>query len=156
MINYTGMGGVKYVDTREYVSVLRDIVKQGREVCVVVSGSSMAPFLVHRRDVVYFKSPWRALKKGDIVFYQRDNGQFVLHRIVGVHDGVFDLLGDNQTEVEHGVRSDQIFGLVTGVKRKGKMISPGSFWWWFFAHVWTHMIPVRHVVMSVYAKVRHQ
>ena len=66
MINYTGMGGVKYVDTREYVSVLRDIVKQGREVCVVVSGSSMAPFLVHRRDVVYFKSPWRALKKGDI------------------------------------------------------------------------------------------
>ena len=64
----------RVVDTREYLDVLRGLTEEGKEVSLLISGSSMAPFLIHARDYVYFRKPDRELKKGDIVFFQRDSG----------------------------------------------------------------------------------
>jgi len=145
---------MKVVDTAEYLSTLRTLTEGGSEVNVVISGGSMNPFLVHGRDSVCFKKPDRALKKGDMVFYQRENGQFVMHRIVGISPYGCDLLGDAQTEVEHGVRREQIFGLVTRVRRKGRWLEPGDFWWFFFEKIWIHLIPLRRVMMRLYPLLR--
>ena len=38
---------MKMMDTRAYVGMLKELVEQGREVRMVISGSSMAPFLIH-------------------------------------------------------------------------------------------------------------
>lgn len=141
---------MKLVDTVEYVSMLRELIQQGKEVSVVISGNSMNPFLIHQRDMIYFKKPDRMLKKGDMVFYQRENGQFVMHRICKVHKNGYDIIGDAQTEIERGIREDQIFALITKVKRKGEMIVPGDFWWEFFEHVWLKVIPIRHFLMKLY------
>ncbi len=145
--------GVRVVDTNEYVSVLRELTEQGHEVSIRISGSSMAPFLCHGRDDAWFKKPDRPLKKGDIVFYQRDNGQFVLHRIGRIKGQEYYLVGDNQSVIEGPLRRDQIFGLVTKVKRKGKIIKPGDFWWWFFRVAWVHLIPMRRVIQTIYSKI---
>uniref|UniRef100_UPI0035A5D1B1 S24/S26 family peptidase n=1 Tax=uncultured Thomasclavelia sp. TaxID=3025759 RepID=UPI0035A5D1B1 len=67
--------------TREYIDILRTVIDEGKEVNMRVLGSSMAPFVVHERDTIYFKRPERKLKKGDIAFFQRNNGQYVVHRI---------------------------------------------------------------------------
>lgn len=145
----------RQVDTREYVSVLRELVEQGHSVSMLISGSSMNPFLCHHRDVIYFEKPERALKNGDMVFYQRENGQYVMHRIVKVRkNGEFELVGDAQTCIEHGVRREQIFALVTRVKRKGREIAPGDFWWFFFARIWPLLIPFRRLIMAGYAKLK--
>ena len=64
---------MKTIDTKEYLSVLKDLVEQGQEVRLTISGDSMTPFLIHNRDVVFFKAPDRDLRKGDIVFFQRKN-----------------------------------------------------------------------------------
>lgn len=64
----------KLVDTREYVSVLRELTEAGHEVSMLISGNSMSPFLAHERDTIWFKRPDRELKKGDMVFYQRKAG----------------------------------------------------------------------------------
>ena len=53
------------------------------------------------------------MKKRDIILYKRDSGQYVLHRIVKVKDNTFTLVGDNQHELEHGIRLDQILAIVT-------------------------------------------
>ena len=37
---------MKKVDTFEYVSVLKELVEEGREVSMLISGSSMSPFLL--------------------------------------------------------------------------------------------------------------
>ena len=145
---------MRTLDTREYVSTLRELVQQGETVSMLISGNSMAPFLCSRRDYIYFRSPDRPMRRGDIVFYERDNGQFVVHRIIRVHreaDGRrrFDITGDNQSELE-SVREDQIFGLIFAVERKGKKIVPGDFWWEFFARVWTRIIPFRRAVKRLY------
>ena len=72
---------IKIVDTRQYVQTLRELTEQGQEVSMMVAGGSMSPFLVHQRDVICFQKPAERPGRGDMVFYQRKNGQFVMHRI---------------------------------------------------------------------------
>lgn len=38
---------MKVIDTRAYVGMLRELTDAGKEVSLIVAGSSMAPFLVH-------------------------------------------------------------------------------------------------------------
>ena len=142
----------RLVDTAEYVGVLRGLVEEGHEVSMLVSGSSMSPFLIHLRDTIYFKKPDRPLRAGDIVFYQRDSGQYVMHRILRVRGDAYDIIGDAQIEIERGVRRDQIFAVITRIRRKGKLIGPGDFWWTFFARVWTKLIPLRPLIARAYAR----
>lgn len=144
---------IRKVDTTEYVNALRTIIDEGKEVSMLIAGSSMAPFLVHRRDYIYFKKPERNLRKGDMVFFERDSGQYVMHRIWKVKPDGYYIVGDAQTEIEGPVREEQIFAIITKVKRKNQWSAPGDFWWEFFEHIWIRMVPVRTIVMKLYAKI---
>lgn len=110
---------------------------------LVITGSSMTPFLTHERDMVYLSKPNRPLKRGDMIFYRRDNGWYVLHRICRIQDGKYWLVGDAQTGIEPGIRSDQVIAVVNAVRRNGKLIKPGDLAWEFFEHLWIRMIPLR-------------
>lgn len=144
---------MKVIDTKEYVTIFRELVESGEEVSMRIAGNSMAPFLIHERDYIHFEQPSRPLKVGDMVFYQRKNGQFIMHRIYKVKPDGYYMAGDAQTMIEGPIEREQIFALITKVRRKGKWILPGNFWWEFFAHIWIHMIPVRHVLMGLYTGV---
>lgn len=141
---------VKQVDTREYVSVLRGIAEEGKVVSMLIAGSSMAPFLCHNRDYIYFTKPERELRRGDMVFYQRDSGRYVMHRIYKVKPDGYYMVGDAQTKIEGPLRREQIFAVITQVKRAGKMIRPGDFWWEFFEHIWIRIVPARRIVTALY------
>ena len=143
---------MRELDTAAYVGTLKALVEEGHEVSLLISGSSMAPFLIHHRDTIYFKAPDRELKPGDMVFYQRSRGQYVMHRIRFVKADGYYLIGDGQQITEGPIAREQIFALVTAVKRKGKVIRPGDFWWEFFARVWLRVIPLRGIVSRLYAR----
>lgn len=145
---------VKVVDTREYVSVLKELTEEGKEVSMIISGSSMSPFLIHQRDKICFRKPGRELKKGDMVFFQRLNGQYVMHRIWKVKPEGYYIVGDAQKEIEGPVERQQIFAVITKIQRKGKWMEPGDFWWEFFEHVWINMIPLRGIVNKLYSIIR--
>ena len=145
---------MKVVDTREYVSVLRELTEEGKEVRMTIAGSSMNPFLIHERDSICFRKPDRELKRGDMVFYQRLNGAYVMHRIWKAAPEGYYIVGDAQTEIEGPVRREQIFAIVTKVCRKGKWLGPGDFWWEFFEHVWIRLVPWRRKLMTGYAVFR--
>lgn len=144
---------VKIFDTREYVSVLKELVEAGKEVSITIYGGSMTPFLIHNRDKVFFSTPERPLRRGDMVFYQRLNGQYVMHRIYKVTGNGYSMIGDAQTQIESPVREEQIFARITKAERKGKLISQGDFWWDFFAKVWIRIIPLRPTLMHLYGTV---
>ena len=141
---------MKIIDTRTYVDMLRELTESGKEVSMTVAGSSMAPFLVHHRDTIYFNKPDGPLKKGDMVFYQRVDGQYVMHRIYKVKDKEFYMVGDAQTEIEGPLCDKQIFARITKIRRKGKLIQPRDFWWWFFAKVWIRLVPIRPLIIKMY------
>ena len=122
---------------------------------LVISGNSMTPFLVHGRDTVYLSRLERPARRGDMLLYQRTNGQYVLHRVWKAEkDGTFTIVGDAQTELEPGIREDQIIAIVTSVVRKGKPMAPGGFWWEFFEKVWIRMVPLRPLFWWVYSRLR--
>ena len=141
---------MKVIDTREYVSVLKQLTDEGREVSMRIAGNSMAPFLI--RDTIFFRKPEAKLKKGDMVFFKRRNGQYIMHRIHHVKPDGYYIVGDAQCMIEGPVEEEQIFAVVTKVIRKGKTIQPGDFWWEFFRHVWLHIVPVRRPVLALYTK----
>lgn len=145
---------MKKVDTKEYVSMLRELTESGKEVSMLIAGSSMSPFLIHERDSICFKKPDRTLRRGDMVFYQRPGGQYVMHRIYKVSAEGYYIVGDAQQDIEGPVKREQIFALITKVRRKGKWIAPGDFWWEFFEHVWIRMVPVRRLIIGSYTKMK--
>ena len=132
------------VDTAEYMGMLRELIGQGHRVSVRVAGNSMSPFLKHGRDTVFFAAPDSEIKKGDIVFYTRPNGQYIMHRVLRrMPDGNYAIIGDGQQQVEAPIAPEQIFAVVTQVCRKGTWIGPKAFWWRFFAGPWLTLLPLR-------------
>ncbi len=137
---------MREIDTVTLLTAMQELTEAGHTVSVRVSGNSMAPFLRHGRDTVWFKKPDRPLRVGDVVFYRRASGQFVLHRICRIRDDGYYIVGDNQTGVEGPVQAAQIFAVAVQVCRKGKILRPDHLLWWFFAVVWVRMIFARKAI----------
>lgn len=145
---------MKILDTQEYVGTLHRLVEAGQEVSLKISGNSMSPFLVHGRDTIYFKKPDRDLRRGDMVFFQRQNGQYVMHRIWKIKTDGYYIVGDAQTEIEGPIKKEQIFAVVTKVQRKGKWILKKNFCWMFFSKIWIRIVSVRPIIIKVYTKLK--
>lgn len=141
---------MKVIETKEYVSILRELTEENKEVSMRIAGNSMLPFLVHERDVIYFKKIDRSLKRGDMVFFQRKNGQYVMHRICKIKPEGYYIVGDAQVVIEGPVEEEQIFAIISKVCRKGKWIGPGNLCWEFYEHVWLWLLPVRCYLMRIY------
>ena len=142
---------VKVLPPEVLMEQLLGLLDSAEYVPLNISGSSMTPFLVHSRDTVYLSRVTRPLKKGDMILYRRDSGAYVLHRIYRVTPEGYWLVGDAQILIEKGVRRDQVLALVTAMRRKEKLLQPGSFWWDFFEKVWIRLIPLRPGIAAAYS-----
>lgn len=144
---------VKIVSAQDLVPPLLALLEETDSVPLVISGGSMSPFLVHGRDTVYLSKVTDPLKRGDMIFYRRSNGNYVLHRIHRVEPDGYTLVGDAQTDLEHGIHPEQVLAVVSAVRRKGKLLKPGCFWWEFFRRVWIRLVPLRPGMLTIYSAV---
>ena len=145
---------VKVIDPQELIPPLLKLLEDTPTVPLLISGSSMSPFLVHGRDTVYLSKITYPPRRGDMILYRRDNGKFVLHRVFETGD-TYTMVGDAQTLLERGIRPDQLLARVTSVCRKGKMLQKGSFWWDFFEKTWIRMVAARPAVRSAYSHLKN-
>lgn len=145
---------LKIVEPEVLMARLPELLEVSASVPLVISGNSMSPFLIHGRDTVYLSRVTAPLKKGDMILYRRDSGGYILHRICRVEGERYDLVGDAQVLIERGIRADQVIARVTAVRRKGKLVKPGSFWWEFFEKVWLKLIPARRRIIDGYSQIR--
>lgn len=106
----------------EYDETIRIVLDSGGEFTIYPKGTSMLPLIRQGRDSVTLSKPSAPLKRGDIAFYLRDNGQYVLHRVVGVGGGSYTMCGDNQTVPEKGIEPRQIIGTAVKISRDGKQV----------------------------------
>ncbi len=125
-----------------------------RELPLTITGNSMSPFLIHGRDTVFLSRMTRPARRGDALLYRRDNGAYVLHRVYAVKPEGYTMVGDAQTELEPGIRPDQIIAIVTRVTRKGKDLKPGTFWWNFFETIWLWLFPLRRPIHKLYTIIK--
>lgn len=135
-------------DTRleQLMPLIRERLEAGQSVRFSPHGTSMLPMLRQGRDRVILSPVSGPLKKYDIPFYRRDNGQYVLHRIVKTGDH-YTCIGDHQYETEPDIRQDQIIAVVTAFTRDDREIpvtDPGYRW---YCRLWHWSRPVRRVLV---------
>ena len=86
-------------------------------------GDSMMPLLRENRDLLVIRAIEEPLKKNDAVLFKRDNGAYVLHRIIKVCGmGMYRVCGDNRDYAER-VPEEWIIGVLTEIIRDGKHIT---------------------------------
>ena len=128
------------------IGIIEEVLASGGEFRMFPRGTSMLPLLVQGEDSVVLRRSDKPLKKKDIAFYRRDNGQFVLHRIVKVsRRGIYTMCGDNQTVLEKGIRPDQIIGYVSGVYKKDVLLDRASLKNRLYLFFWG-CIPLRRIL----------
>ena len=130
----------------EYEALLRD----GAELPLVVSGGSMLPFLRPGEDTVFLRRPDAPLQRGDIAFYRRFDGSYILHRVYRAEPDRYWFLGDAQTRVEGPLPAQCVFAYVTAVRRGKRLIRPGQPLWRFFAGPWLKHLRQRQRFIRVY------
>lgn len=85
-------------------------------------GTSMLPLIKQDTDVSVIKKVDRELKKNDVVLFLRDNGNYILHRIIKLlPDNKYLICGDNRYIAET-VKKEQIIGILSEVVKDGKKI----------------------------------
>lgn len=137
-------------DGKEIVPIMEEIIKNGGQCKLRVTGYSMTPILKHLRDSVILTSPQnRAIKKGEIVFIQRDTGQYVLHRVLKIiDDETFVMNGDAQQWTEI-VKNKQVIGVCCKIIRKGKEISCDNLLYKLIIKLWQLSMPIRHIIFKM-------
>src|SRR5574344_2375821 len=101
----------------------REIIKSNKVFIATPIGVSMMPMIRQRLDTVKLIEVNGRCKKYDVILYQRKDGKYVLHRIQKVLKHSYDLCGDNQFIIEHGVTDEMIIAVVDGFYREEKYIS---------------------------------
>ena len=95
--------------------LIDEAFEKGESFTFKPNGISMKPFIKGGQTYVTIEKYTGGAKKHDIVFYTREDGKYVMHRIVKVYDNSFGVCGDNQWWIEH-VKDEQIFAIVTNVE----------------------------------------
>ena len=137
----------KRVAMTELSPLIAEALQNGRDVIFTITGNSMAPMLYHRRDKVCLVQPpkKKLLKKYDIPLFVRQDGKYILHRIIAVKAEGYVVRGDNQWSKEYPVLPSQIIGVVKGFWRAGKYIDCDNFWYRVYCRLWLFFYPVRWI-----------
>ena len=135
----------KTVSMQDLAPFIEKKILAGGSVELTVPGNSMRPTLLDRVSKVRLTAI-KVPKCGDMVLYGRDNGTFVLHRIVKMcPDGSSVFCGDAQYQLEKGIHREQLIAVVYEFSRSEKWISCDNLiyqcWWRFCVHMrgWRHI-----------------
>ncbi|MBP5466227.1 MAG: S24/S26 family peptidase [Clostridia bacterium] len=92
-----------------------ELLKHG-VIAFVPHGNSMWPTLKNGKQSVIVKSKTERLRPMDVALYQRDNGTFVLHRVIKTESFGYVICGDSQFTYEK-VEESRVFGVMAGFYR---------------------------------------
>lgn len=122
--------------------VIDEAFEKGESFTFTPNGVSMLPFIKGGQTRVTIEKYTGGARKYDIVFYVRDDGKYVMHRIIKsfntIHNDGYGVCGDNQWWVEM-VKDEQIFAIVTSVDGKEEK---GGF-------IYLSTLPLRRFIIHV-------
>lgn len=142
----------KTISLDEIYPVIKEKIENGGTVQIPITGTSMLPLLVWGRDSALLCKCERA-QKGDIIFYRRDDGHFVLHRIIGKDENGYILCGDNQWVKEYGIEDRHIIGVVNSITRNGKKIGVDNKAYRFYNKLWMAVLPIRKYFLFIIRRI---
>lgn len=112
----------------------------------------MHPTLHAGRDGVVLTAPGK-LRRGDILLFRRDSGEYLLHRVAKAEPGKLVMNGDSQAWTE-AIRPEQVLAAVSHIRRKGKLISCRRWDYRLYTFLWQAMRPVRPLLFRGYSRMK--
>ena len=134
----------------DYEELIREVLATGGEFRLYPHGTSMLPLLRQGIDSVALRSLDRPPRKFDILFYKRQDGSYILHRVKKVTKEGLVLWGDNHTMLEYGITEENIIGYAARVFRGDKELDCQGFgyraylWLWQFKAVRRILLPIAY------------
>jgi len=139
--------GIREIQMNSLSPLIEEILSSGGTAEITVTGNSMYPMLKHRKSQVRLAKPEK-LSIGDLPLYRRENGAYILHRIVDIDRESYTCCRDHQWHLEKGIRQAQMIAVVTDFKRGKHWVScrnPGYRFYWRF---WRLIRPIRRLVFG--------
>ncbi len=127
----------------ELLPLMSECLAAGKSFRFSPKGTSMLPMLREGTDSVLLSPVPEKLRKYDIPLYRRENGKFVLHRIIETGE-TFTCIGDNQFVFESGIHSEQIIAVVSGFYRGEKFHSVNEAGYKIYCRFWNLTRGLRH------------
>lgn len=134
---------IKETSLDQMIPLIREQLAEGKTVRLAPKGTSMLPLLRQGKDSVVLSPLPDKLRKYDVPLYQRESGQYVLHRVIRVGQ-TYTCIGDNQFAEEPGLTHSQMIAVVSAVCRNGKVYPMDALWQKFYCRFWHYTRPLRH------------
>ena len=142
-----------------------NLIQSGVDIPVVIMlhGNSMYPLVRYMRDQVTVCKCCRRILPGDIVLFQRSDGQYVIHRVRKIADGNVLTMGDNCTHPDVWMPESEVLGIVTHVCRGSRTFCVDTPLWRFLGRIRLNTVkprtalrkilsPIKRVILSVFRR----
>lgn len=139
---------IKQTELSELMPLIQEKLSEGGTVRFSPMGVSMLPMLRQGVDAVILSPLPEKLRLFDIPLYQRDDGKYILHRVIKTGE-VYTCIGDNQYTYEHGVRRNQMIGVVSSFIRDEKEIAVTNPLYQTYCWIWFLFRPVRRWLLRM-------
>lgn len=132
----------RYAALDDLMPLFREQLATGQSVRFSPMGTSMLPMLRQGVDSVVLSPMPDKLEKYDLPLYQRHDGHYVLHRIVGAGE-TYTCIGDNQFVPEPGLKHEQMIAVVTAFDRGDREIKVSNLGYRIYCRLWHYSRPLR-------------
>ncbi|NLB80204.1 MAG: hypothetical protein GX800_00985 [Clostridiaceae bacterium] len=127
---------------------------ENQDVKLIIKGNSMYPLLRSNVDSVVLTKK-NKIKKYDVLFYKRENGEYIIHRLIGKKDNAFSMAGDFETELEYPIYEHQVIAVIRSFYRGKKHISCSNLLYKAYSFLWVMLFPNRSLIIAAIKKARY-
>lgn len=125
-----------------------EVLERDKSFIYKTTGVSMLPMLRQNRDLVIISEKRGRLAKNDVALFKRENGQYVLHRVISLTDDGYIIRGDNCYGSEN-VGEERIIGVMTGFVRGKRQYSTQDAAYKCYVRVMNSAYPLRRFYIRV-------
>ena len=137
-----------FTKLEQLMPLFRERLEAGQRVTFYPRGTSMLPMIRQGIDTVTLSQLPEKLHKYDLPLYQRENGQYVLHRIVKAEE-TYTCIGDNQFVYEPGLTHGQMIAVVSSFTRGNRVYDVTDWRYRLYCIAWHHSRTLRHFCCRV-------
>lgn len=141
----------------EMYPLIDEQLKNNGEIRFKPRGTSMLPLIRQGKDEVVIKKYEGIYSKYDILFYRRDDGDFILHRLIGFDDNNNPVMrGDNQRWKEYGITDENIIGVVSSVIRNDKKITRSTLrfnFWVLYSRIYVYFVAAIRKIKRIFRRI---
>ncbi len=150
--------GKRVLNTKEFAELASGLLASGTTVCLQAYGQSMFPF-IRDGDMVHIEPVGPDTPKlHDVVIFQGPGNRTVLHRVIrkDVHSGGVTLTtrGDGVMRASERVDAARVLGWVSGVERRGRVVSFDRPLARLLVRLWVYAYPIRYLVRGIVRRIR--